>query len=96
MSTECFEIEIFTSKSLEEYLTGRKNPRLVAETLKFVDSHFSVKIGDILKVQFEFMDYHGHEAYLSIEHFVPVKAQLHKKIYWDSPVIGKQSEDGKQ
>jgi hypothetical protein len=90
MSTECFEIEILSSTSLEDYLTGRKNPRLVEETLKFVNSHFSVKIGDILKVQFEFMDYHGHEAYLSVEHFVPVKVQLHKKIFWDSPLPNKK------
>jgi hypothetical protein len=85
MSTvDSYNIEILTKDSLKDYLFGRKNPKLASETLKFIENHFNIKIGDFVKVTFEFGDYHGKECYLSVEHFVPIKTQVHKRIHWNA------------
>lgn len=84
MAIDSYDIEILTKDSLKDYLLGRKNPKLASETLKFIEERFNIKVGDLVKVTFEFEDYHGKECYLSVEHFVPVETQVHKRIYWNT------------
>jgi hypothetical protein len=80
--SEGFEIEILTKESLKETLLEKKNPRLVAKILDFIEDRFIVKIGDIIKIGLEFADYHGKICYITVEQFVPVKIQRHERLYW--------------
>lgn len=81
---ETHNIEIRDPDSIKDYFTGRrqKNAELVSAILHYIDTHFTVKVGDVLRVRLEFEDYHGYECYVSVAHFVPVKMQVHERLWW--------------
>jgi len=79
---ETFEVEVLSKESLKDYLIGRKHPRLVSAILEFIEEHFMVKIGDILKIMLEFDDYHGKICYITVKHFVSLKIQENKRLNW--------------
>ena len=84
-TSETHDIEIRHLDSIKEYFSGihRKNVKLIEAILHFIDTHFNAKMGDILRITLEFEDYHGYECYISIEQFIPSKAQHRKRLFWN-------------
>jgi hypothetical protein len=86
--TDIFSIKILSPESLKEYLERKKHPCLVAAILHFIETHFSVKIGDLVEVTLEFEDYHGYDCHISVTHFVPIKMQVHDRLLWKKEKTG--------
>ena len=82
-SFDNFTINIRNEESIKEALKLKLNPKLVDATLHFIETHFSVKIGDILKVSLEYKDHHGYDCFISVEYFVPLKVQTKKPLRWN-------------